>query len=296
VPGCVSVNFEALTEIIIRRYHRTFRLQALKKTKRKPVTPKASDGRAALPLANNQQVQNAERSLPVGDDKHASLCHRECRLTGGGNKQTQPAVATSTTVCSGTTQARGSSTVPEVSACRVYVLKRSRAYCSNLQFWLWWQGATLAESSTSLRSVAPLLSGDACGTVSTVPASAPVDAGGGCRWGRKAEHANAARSKGNENRVGVPLSFAPAIGRTTSSGGNCFRFTPARFFIFLFICVLHFLVFIRKLSPQEGKLARSCGAPGVLCAGCYGLQCLRYWCRWTCAAARQLCRLSAQVP
>jgi hypothetical protein len=288
VPGSVSVNFEALTEIIIRRYHRTFRLQALKKTKRKPVTPKASDGRAALPLANNQQVQNAERSLPVGDDKHASLCHRECRLTGGGNKQTQPAVATSTTVCSGTTQARGSSTVHEVSACGGLRPEMLSCVRCNLQFWLWWQAATLAGSPPSPPSVTPLLTrksaGDACGTVSAVPASAPVVAGGGYRSGRKAVHVSAARSKGNENRVGVPLSFAPAIGRTSSSGGNCFRFTRTQFFIILFI---YFSLSLYGIIAQERKLTRVCGAPGVLCAGCYGLQCLRYWSRWTCAAAKQ---------
>jgi hypothetical protein len=177
------------------------------------------------------------------------------------------------------------------------VLKRSRAFCSNLQCWLWWQAAILAGSPLSLRSVAPLLTrkgaGDACGTASAVPASAPVDTGGRCRWGRKAEHASAARSKGNESRVGVPLSFAPAIGRTSSSGGNCFRVTRTRLFIILFI---YFSLFLYGIIVQERKLARICGAPGVLCASCYGLQCSRYWCRWTCAAARLWGPLCALVP
>jgi photosystem II stability/assembly factor-like uncharacterized protein len=196
--------------------------------------------------------------------------HQECRLPGSGNEQTQPAVAMSTTMCSGTTQARGSPTVPEVSACR----RPETLTCvlSNLQCWLWWQAATLAESPPSAPSVTPLLTrksaGDACVTASTVPASAPVDTGGGYGRGGKAVHVSAARSKGNESRVGVPLSLAPAMGRTTSSGGNCFRFTRTRFFIFfLFICVLHFFVSASTEIISAGTQTRAhlWGAWSPLC-------------------------------
>jgi hypothetical protein len=215
-------RLKPLAEVIILR----FRLQALKKTERTAITSKAIDERAALPLANNQQAQNAEWPLSVTYAKDAKLDHQECCPTGSGNKQTELTVATSTTVCSGTTRARGSPAVPEVSACR----RPETLSCvlSNLQCWLWWQAATLAESPPSAPSVTPLLTrksaGDVCVTASTVPASAPVDTGGGYGRGRKAVHVSAARSKGNESRVGVPpLCFAHAIGRTSSPGGNCCR-------------------------------------------------------------------------
>jgi hypothetical protein len=114
--------------------------------------------------------------------------------------------------------------------------------------------------------VTPLLTGqnagDAYGTVSTVPASAPVKAGGGFHRGGKAVYASAARSIGNERRVDVPLSLAPAIGRTTSSGGNCFRFTRTRFFIFFiylrasFHCLRIYGNYLRRNANSRTSVGR----------------------------------------
>jgi hypothetical protein len=80
-------------------------------------------------------------------------------------------------------------------------------------------------------------------------------------------HVSAARSKGNESRVGVPpLSFAHAIGQTSSSGGSCFPlYSHSVLYNFLFICVLHLLLLCGTICAGTQAHAHLWGAWSPLC-------------------------------
>jgi hypothetical protein len=207
-------RLKPLAEVIILR----FRLQALKKTERTAITSKATDERAALALINNQRAQNAEWPLSVEYAKDAMVGHLECCLTGSGNNQTRLTVATSTTMTTWTSKARGSPIVPVVSACRGYVLKDSRVYRPDLHVGC---GQSPATSPHSLPLEHALAVPQATELSVGAHASAPADTGKGGRNGAKEVRMTVQPRRGTESRRGFTPLFAAATRRTSSSGENC---------------------------------------------------------------------------